>query len=202
MNYRSDHMKVLEALSEKPPKSRGLKVAEIAQARFRTRENADRVVRNSMRKPIDEGHVEVLERGLYSLTTDGKRFMSRVESKGYEIEPTRDATERKTIKKATKGKGTKKATKPAKAAKKEKTTTKKAAKPAKATKATKKGSVRARRSSTKEAAPKKNGASVRRRRAPEPEPEQATAPPQEDPSPPVNGAPTEDPMRADLGLTD
>lgn len=92
MNYRSDHVKVLEFLAQDLPKRTSYKVAAIAKAfsDLSKRKPAlnipvDRVVRNALRKPRHEGHVEISERGDYCLTPDGAAFIRKLPS--YEVAP-------------------------------------------------------------------------------------------------------------------
>jgi len=124
---RRDHIKVIEFLGKDLPKRTSFKMADIAKAKFKDGPNitADRVARNSVRKPRELGLVEIAERGEYRLTPQGATFHKNL--KTYQVAPDIEREE-KVAKKAAKAA---KAAKPAKAAKAEKPAkAKAAAKPA------------------------------------------------------------------------
>lgn len=135
---RKDHLKVIEFLAQDLPKRPSFKMSDIAKAKFKDGPNitAERVARNSVRKPRQLGLVEIAERGEYRLTPQGAAMAKNIKS--YEAAPDIQREAKAPAKKAAKGKPEKAkaaAKAPQKAAKKEaKPAAKKAAKPAKAEK--------------------------------------------------------------------
>ena len=118
--YRADQWKVMETLGKKIPKRPTMTVSDIVGAAFSRRENADRVVRNALRRPRAEGHIEIAERGEYRLTQAGAAFLARAKKEGYKPLPARKGAPKKAAKKkVAKKKVAKKAAKkaPKKAAK-------------------------------------------------------------------------------------
>jgi len=123
--YRKDHITILERLGSEIPKRPSFKVSDLASL-FADGENitADRIARNSIRKPIACGLVERIGRGEVRLTTEGVSFVKRIDD--YEVAPESTAEEKpKAVKKPKKDKTEKKGkkekkSKKAKKAKKEK----------------------------------------------------------------------------------
>ena len=134
---RKDHLKVIAALARDLPKRTAFSMSDIAKAKFKEGPHitADRVARNSVRKPRQLGLVEICERGEYRLTPAGAVFHKNIDS--YEAAPDMQreakAPKKGTAKKAAKAE---KVAKPAKAAKAEKSP-KKTTKPEKVAKAAK-----------------------------------------------------------------
>lgn len=127
MNYRKDHVKLLKVFAGALPKKPSFSVADLAKAAFSdikklkpdTALDADRACRNALRKPRALGHIEIVERGEYRLTTEGAALCRKLES--YTVAPDKKAGE-KVAKKAKAPKAAKvakapKAAKVAKAAK-------------------------------------------------------------------------------------
>lgn len=77
--YYEDQWKVLEVLDG----GGVMKVAHIVAFGFSKRENADRAVRNALRKPRSEGHVEIVGRGEYQITGEGKKFVAQARKDGF-----------------------------------------------------------------------------------------------------------------------
>ena len=77
MNYHKSHIKVLEFLARDLPKKSLTKISDIATAQFKKEQYPERVARNSIRKPINEGLVEIAHRGEYRLTAAGAKFASK-----------------------------------------------------------------------------------------------------------------------------
>jgi hypothetical protein len=122
--YRQDHVKVMKVLGSELPKRPSFKVSEIVAAGFRREDNADRRVRNAMRKLRSDDLVEIAERGEYRLKPSGAKLTQSWNKDGW---PTSSSA-----KKAAKKAATKKSAKSKKAPKK--AVTKKAAKKAAAKK--------------------------------------------------------------------
>jgi len=118
--YRAEQWKVLEALGSEVPKRPTSTVSGIVEAGFKRKDNADRIVRNALRKPRAEGHIEIAERGEYRLTQKGASFLATARAEGYKPEAPRKASKKvakKVAKKATKKAAKKKVTKKAAAKK-------------------------------------------------------------------------------------
>lgn len=112
--YNIDQWKVMKVLGSKLPKRECFKIKDIKNAAFKNAPN-DRVVRNAIRKPRDEGHVEIEERGEYRLTPKGVTFVQKAEKDGFKPSPVREIKKTAKPKKAVK-KDIKKVAKKAKAA--------------------------------------------------------------------------------------
>lgn len=93
MNYRADHIKVLEFLAKDLPKRASYKITAIAKGSFSDKPDPDRWARNSVRKPCIDGHVEIAERGEYRLTPSGVTFYKKLDT--YEVA---DPSGRKAVK--------------------------------------------------------------------------------------------------------
>jgi hypothetical protein len=124
MNYRKDHIKLLKVFAVALPKKTSFSVADLAKAAFSdikkqkpdTALDADRACRNALRKPRAFGHIEIVERGEYRLTTEGAALCRKLDS--YVVAPdkkTSDKPEKKA--KATKVAKTAGAKKPGRPAK-------------------------------------------------------------------------------------
>jgi len=93
MNYRSDHIRLLEVFAAALPKKPTFTVEALAKATFSdikkrkpdTALDSDRACRNALRKPRAMEHVEIAERGEYRLTSSGAAFCKKLES--YEVAP-------------------------------------------------------------------------------------------------------------------
>jgi hypothetical protein len=133
MNYRQDHIKIIQFLAKDLPKRNSFKVSDIAKVftdvsrrKPDTALDSDRAARNALRKPRKEGHVEIAERGEYRLTQQGATFAKKLEA--YDVAPDCKADGEKLTKKA---KGSKVEKKTAKVEKKVAKAEKKPAKPSK-----------------------------------------------------------------------
>jgi hypothetical protein len=132
---RRDHLKVIAALAADLPKRTALSMKDIAKAKFKdgSKITADRIARNSVRKPRQMGLVEICERGEYRLTPTGAAFAKGLDK--YETAPDMQreakAPSKAAAKKAAKPEKAAKTAAPKKAAKKG---AGKAAKPAKTAK--------------------------------------------------------------------
>ncbi|CAB4131373.1 AT hook, DNA-binding motif [uncultured Caudovirales phage] len=105
MNYRKDHIKLLKVFAAALPKKPSFSVPDLAKAAFSdikslkpdTDLNPDRACRNALRKPRAQGHIEIVDRGEYRLTTEGAALCRKIES--YQAAPdskVKDKAERKT----------------------------------------------------------------------------------------------------------
>ena len=83
MEYRQDHVRLLKVFAKELPKRPSMKVTDLAKAAFsdiRKRKpdceslSPDRACRNALRKPREEGHIEISARGEYRLTQLGAGF--------------------------------------------------------------------------------------------------------------------------------
>ena len=135
MNYRQDHLKLLKVFARELPKRPSMKVAALAKAAFSDIQklkpdcaslSPDRACRNALRKPREEEHIEIAERGEYRLTQKGAAFCKTMDK--YEVAPDRKDGEPR-VKKGKKA-AKKTAKKVAKKATAEKVAPKKEAKPA------------------------------------------------------------------------
>jgi hypothetical protein len=117
MNYRQDHLKLLKVFARELPKRPSMKVAALAKAAFSDIQkrkpdcaslSPDRACRNALRKPREEEHIEIAERGEYRLTQKGAAFCKTMDK--YEVAPDRKDGEPR----AKKAKGKKAAKKTAK----------------------------------------------------------------------------------------
>jgi hypothetical protein len=110
--YRQDHIKVLKALGSEVPKRPKFKVKEIVAVAFRRIEDADRRVRNAMRKLRSDGLVDIAERGEYWLLPAGVKFVQTAQKNGWPTgkAPAKKATKKPATKKAAPKKAAKKAT--------------------------------------------------------------------------------------------
>jgi len=84
MNYRENHLRILNVLADELPKRVTFTVKELA-LKFKNTADADRAARNALRKPVSEGHVEASDRGTYRLTSEGANFMRKVQKDGYKV---------------------------------------------------------------------------------------------------------------------
>jgi hypothetical protein len=91
--YRSDHIKVLRVLASGLPKRRIFRTNFIVDEAFTYVESGDRCVRNAYRKLRKEGHIEIVERGKYRLTTSGAALCRRLQKYDWDI--VREFKERK-----------------------------------------------------------------------------------------------------------
>ena len=96
MNYRQDHLKLLKVFARELPKRPSMKVAALAKAAFSDIQkrkpdcaslSPDRACRNALRKPREEEHIEIAERGEYRLTQKGAAFCKTMDK--YEVAPDR-----------------------------------------------------------------------------------------------------------------
>jgi hypothetical protein len=83
--YKADHIKVLRVLASGLPKRRVFKTGLIVEEMFAWDSAGDRRVRNAYRKLRKEGHVEIVERGKYRLTTSGAAFCRRLQKYDWDI---------------------------------------------------------------------------------------------------------------------
>lgn len=83
--YRADHIKVLKVLGSDVPKRTQFKVSQIVTVGFRGVENADRRVRNAMRKLRADEVVEICDRGEYRLTTKGGSAVLKWQKEGWPV---------------------------------------------------------------------------------------------------------------------
>jgi hypothetical protein len=126
MKYRQDHLRLLKVFARELPKRPSMKVAALAKAAFSDIQkrkpdcaslNPDRACRNALRKPRQEEHIEIAERGEYRLTQKGAAFCKSLDK--YEVASDRKDGEPRTKKakrvKGDKEKGVKVAKKVAKA---------------------------------------------------------------------------------------
>jgi hypothetical protein len=95
MNYRQDHLRLLKVFARELPKRPSIKVAALAKAAFSDIQkrkpdcaslSPDRACRNALRKPRQEKHIEIAERGEYRLTQLGAAFCKTLDK--YQIERT------------------------------------------------------------------------------------------------------------------
>jgi hypothetical protein len=116
MNYRQDHLRLLKVFARELPKRPSMKVADLAKAAFSDIQkrkpdcaslSPDRACRNALRKPREEGHIEIAERGEYRLTQQGAAFCKSMDK--YEVAPDRKDGEPRA--KKSKGKKAKKVAK-------------------------------------------------------------------------------------------
>jgi len=164
--YNVDQWKIMKKLASSLPKREAQKVGDIKDACFKGAPN-DRVVRNAVRKPVKEGHIEIAGRGDYRLTPKGAAFVQKMEKEGFKPSAVRQmAKPARPIKKSPKkSKAVAKSAKPAakKVAKKAapKKTAKKAA-PKKTAKAAKpsNGKVETKTETPAAAAPKKSSVKI------------------------------------------
>lgn len=84
---RKDHVKVIQFLGRELPKRTAFSMGDIASAMFKDGPNitAERIARNSVRKPRQLGLVEIADRGQYRLTPAGAAFHKNLKS--YELAP-------------------------------------------------------------------------------------------------------------------
>ena len=80
--YNTDQWKIMKQLAGSLPKRESLKIGDIKDKCFKSAPN-DRVVRNAIRKPVAEGHVEIADRGDYRLTAKGAAFCQKMEKEGF-----------------------------------------------------------------------------------------------------------------------
>ena len=113
MKYRQDHLRLLKVFARELPKRPSMKVAALAKAAFSDIQkrkpdcaslNPDRACRNALRKPRQEEHIEIAERGEYRLTQKGAAFCKSLDK--YEVASDRKDGEPRT-KKAKRAKGDK-----------------------------------------------------------------------------------------------
>lgn len=109
--YKSDHIKVLRVLAGGLPKRTTFKTKDIVMKAFKRCESGDRRVRNAYRKLVKEGHVEIVERGVYRLTTSGALLCKKLERSRWRI--SKDFTTSLTRKRVTKKVAKSSAKKPA-----------------------------------------------------------------------------------------
>lgn len=83
--YRSDHIKVLRVLAGGLPKRTTFKTKDIVMKAFKRCESGDRRVRNAYRKLVKEGHVEIVERGVYRLTASGVVLCRKLERSRWRV---------------------------------------------------------------------------------------------------------------------
>ena len=83
--YKMDHVKVLKVLAGFLPKRLTLKTKYIVEKAFKNVEDADRRVRNAYRKIRSEGHIEIVNRGEYRLTTSGAAFCRKLKKSGWRV---------------------------------------------------------------------------------------------------------------------
>jgi len=111
MNYRQDHLRLLKVFARELPKRPSMKVADLAKAAFSDIQkrkpdcaslSPDRACRNALRKPREEEHIEIAERGEYRLTQKGAAFCKTLDK--YEVAPDRKDGEPRVKKAKAKGK--------------------------------------------------------------------------------------------------
>jgi len=86
--YKADHIKVFKVLAEFLPKRLTLKTKYIVEKAFKNYEDGDRRVRNAYRKMRTEGHVEIVNRGEYRLTTPGAAFCRKLKKNSWKVPST------------------------------------------------------------------------------------------------------------------
>lgn len=91
MNYRENHLRILNVLADELPKRVSFTVKELA-LKFKNELNPDRAARNALRKPVSDGHVEALDRGTYRLTVEGAGFVRKLQTTDYKA--TADVTQK------------------------------------------------------------------------------------------------------------
>jgi len=103
--YKQDHIKIMKVLGTDVPKRTAYKVSEIATAGFKGAENADRRIRNGMRKLRSDDLVEICERGEYRLLPGGVKAVQQWTKDGWptgkeKAEPKAKPAKKKVAKKA------------------------------------------------------------------------------------------------------
>jgi len=83
--YKSDHIKVLMVFASGLPKRRIFRTSIIVEEAFEYVESGDRRVRNAYRELRKEGHIEIVERGKYRLTTSGAAFCRRLQKYDWDV---------------------------------------------------------------------------------------------------------------------
>lgn len=174
--YNVDQWKIFEKLANSLPKRESMKVGALKAACFKSAPN-DRVVRNAVRKPVAEGHIEIADRGEYRLTAKGVGFYQKMKKEGFKPSGVRQmAKPAQPIKKSAKKNKIKAAAKPVKKPAK-KPAPKKAAKPAKKAAKAKKVETKPAEGSTPPAAPKKSSFKIPRPKKDAPAADDANPPP-------------------------
>lgn len=86
--YNVDQWKIFKFLGAVLPKRDSVTIGAIKDKQFKQASN-DRVVRNAIRKPVKEGHIEISDRGTYRFTVKGANFFTKMEKEGFKPTPVR-----------------------------------------------------------------------------------------------------------------
>jgi len=86
--YNVDQWKIFKMLGSSLPKRDAFSIGDIKDKSFKQAPN-DRVVRNAIRKPVKEGHIEISDRGQYRFTAKGSAFFQKMEKENFKPGPVR-----------------------------------------------------------------------------------------------------------------